>query len=111
MTKADRKYAGELMNKGLARERNHLFMKVKELISKYEAGEADDRDTYMNLYSAVQKADKEIARRYDGINPKMYFDIVMWQYWDKLITYEELQGFSEEGRAEVQKIIDRAKNR
>jgi hypothetical protein len=55
----------------------------------------------MDLFDAVQKADKEIAYWFDGLSGSDYFDRVMAFWRMNWLTDEDLTAFS----AETQELI------
>ena len=106
LSKADKKVAREVIDKGLQNEfRNNLF-KFSRVLNEWEANQVDNRETYQKLYKKVMKFDKHLAQRYDGMTGSKYIYIVAAQLVDGVISKEDLEPFSEEAKLWIERIIN-----
>lgn len=101
-SKADKKAARAIIELALQREFSkglNDFYKVLQQWKTLQPG--DNRDAYYAIFNAVEKFDKHIAKRYDGLSGGRYFMTVISLLADRTINEDDLGGFSEQTRARL----------
>ena len=99
LSKADKRLCRELIKQGVEKEFAIGLNKFDAIIQAWKEGKLDSREGYHTVFKEVEDFDKHIARRYDNpSNSTLYFTIVALLH-DKLITVEDLEGFSEQTKA------------
>lgn len=105
LTKKEKKLARELIEKGVQAEYRITLEKVKQVVTEWESGKTDNRDSYQKLYKTVIEQNSHIAKRYDRISGSNYIMTVAVILFDKQITEEEINDFSEEAKEEILRWI------
>jgi hypothetical protein len=99
LSKADKRLCRELLNKGVEKEFAIGLTKFDSIIQAWKEGKLDSREGYHAVFKEVKDFDKHIARRYDNpSNSTLHFTVVALLL-DRLISVEDLQGFSEQTKA------------
>jgi len=96
LTKREKKIAREIIEKGLQIEYTNALNDAETVIQNWKNKETDNRAAYLLLYKAIEKNDKHIARRYDGMRGSSYIFIIAAQLADKIISKDDLKEFREE---------------
>jgi hypothetical protein len=96
LSKADKRHARALISKGVEKEFAIGLSKFDTILQQWKDGKQDNREAYHAVYESVISFNKHIARRYDYVSNSTLLFTVMAIYNDKLITDEDLKGFSEE---------------
>jgi hypothetical protein len=105
LSKADRKAAREIIEKGLQQEFANGLDRSFQILSDWKAGNKSNRDAYHALYGHIQDYDKHIARRYDNMKGSTYLFIIAGQINDGITEETELQKLSPEAIEFVQRIL------
>ncbi len=95
LTKSQKKIARKLIDLGLQRECTKFMQSTKDFMDK-SASTEDAHDAYLKLYDKVYKFDKHIARRYDGMSGGRYYITICSQYYDGVLTDEDIREFDDE---------------
>ncbi len=96
LSKADKRLCRELIKRGVEKEFALGLTKFDSLIQAWKEGKHDNREGYHAVFKAVKDFDKHIAQRYDNSsNSTLHFTVVALLL-DKLISAEDLEGFSEQ---------------
>ena len=99
ISKADKRLCRELINLSVEKEFAIGLTKFDAIIQAWKEGKHDNREGYHAVFQAVKEFDKHIARRYDNpSNSTLHFTVVALLH-DKLISVEDLQGFSEQTKS------------
>lgn len=96
LTKKDKKVAREIIEKGLQKEYENGLRKAEKVLTQWRNNTLGNREAYYELYSEIEKFDKHIARRYNGMTGSRYGLIVLEQLMNGLISESDLDDFSEE---------------
>lgn len=105
-SKADNKVARKLFEVALQRELKKEMQVFSEILDQWQNQQPEDnRDDYYKIFTAVTDFDKHIARRYDGMRNSWFFDTIIAMLLDKTITHANLEGFSEEAKSEILRIL------
>ena len=98
LTKREKKIAREIIEKGLQIEYTNALNDADTLMQNWNNNnkETDNRASYHLLYKAIEKNDKHISRRYDGMKGSSYIYIIAAQLADKIISKDDLKEFREE---------------
>jgi len=97
LTKADKKYARQMINKGLKKEYSMGLDKTENAIDTWE-GKIDNKPTYHKLYSSIEKHDARISQIYDRMSGSRDLNTFATQLADGIIDVNDIDGFSEESR-------------
>ena len=106
LTKAEKKTAREIIERGLRREMEANLQELHTLLSRWKENGSDVKETYHKVFGKVTDFDKHIARRYDDLSGSQYLLCILGQYRDGVITAEDLTGLLPETTA----VIKRWKN-
>lgn len=98
LTKAEKKLAREIIEKGLQREFVSGLKESAEIIKQWEQNNLDNRDAYGKLYHHVRNYDKHISLRYNYVTGSKYLNVIAVQMKDGIIVPEEIEGFQPENR-------------
>jgi len=104
LSKADKKVARTIIEKGLQQEFENGLNEFYQLLKDWKENSADNRDVYHDLYGRVREFDKHIAWRYDRMSGRNYIFIVANQLIEGHVKDEDLSGFSDEARNYVYRI-------
>jgi hypothetical protein len=96
LSKSEKRLCRELISKGVEKEFAIGLLKFDAILQQWKDGKQDNREAYHAVYESVISFNKHIARRYDYVSNSTLLFTVMAIYNDKLITDEDLKGFSEE---------------
>ena len=96
LSKKDRKTAREIIEVGLQKEFAKGLFDADTILTKWKNKAIDNREAYHSLYRQITGFDKHIARRYDNMTGSKYLLIITAQLRDRIITENDLDGFSEE---------------
>jgi hypothetical protein len=96
LSKADKRHAKALISKSVEKEFAIGLSEFDAILQQWKDGKQDNRESYHAVYESVTSFNKNISRRYDYISNSTLLFTVMAIYNDKLITDEDLKGFSEE---------------
>ena len=105
LSKREKKIAREIIEKGVQAEFKAGLEKAKQVISEWEKGEIDNRDGYHKLFKVIKDHDKIIQRRYDDMTGSRYLMTVAAILFDKQISEEEINDFSDEAKQYIHKMI------
>jgi len=98
LTKAQKKIAREIIEKGLHVEFEEGLARADRLLQQWRSGKLDNREAWHKLYGIVKDHDKHIAFRYDHITGSKYLLVIAGQLADKVVTQEDLSRFDEDTR-------------
>lgn len=101
LSKKDKKTCRDLIETGLQREFTTGLEKAESILCGWKGRNKDVKETYYALYRMIQKFDKHIGRRYNGITGSHYLSCVAGLVIDQIITQEELLPFSDEARTVI----------
>ncbi len=111
LSKREKKIARICIVKGLEEEFRDGLSNFDTIISEWREGKfATNKDAYHQLFKAITKKDKAIARRYDGLTGSSYFITVAAIFHDGFISEDDVKDFSEETRLVIDKLIHIWKN-
>jgi len=105
LSKADKKAARSIIEKGLQKELENGLNEFYQLLRDWKDNQADNRDVYHKLYSRVREFDKHIAWRYDRMSGKDYIFVITNQLIEGHINDEDLTPSSVEARGMIDKIM------
>lgn len=95
LSKKEKKVAREIIEKGLQIEFEKCLNDAYDVLLNWKNKNNGNREAYHLLYDTIQKNDKHIARRYDGMTGSSYVFIIAAQYRDGIISKDDLKEFSE----------------
>ena len=104
LSKADKKVAKALIDKGVLIEFGQGLDAARQILNTWSKQGMDNREAYHALFKHIQKFDKHIACTYDGLGGSRYFDTVVYLLLNYIIKEEDLLEFSEETRKEIYRI-------
>lgn len=105
LTKKEKKIAREIIEKGVQAEFKAGLEKAKQVITEWETGALNNRDGYHKLFKKIKDHDKIIQRRYDGMTGSRYLVTVAAILFNKQISEEEIEGFSDEAKQSIRTWI------
>jgi len=101
--KCEKKLARLLIDKGVETEFKNSLEEVDKIIAEWKKGGMDNRAAYYKMFKKVKENDEWIAGRYDGMTGGRYLLTVASIYVDGQITAEDIEGFSEQTKAVLNK--------
>jgi hypothetical protein len=75
------------------------------ILQQWKNEDGDIKENYYKIFNAVTDFDKQIATRYDGMTGSKYLLIVAGQVYDKLYDRAEIDGFGEEAKDRILRIL------
>lgn len=105
LSKAEKKLCRDLLEKGIQKEFEASIREIDDIINKWKNKEMENRETYVSIYHKVKDNQKEISSRYDYIKGSHYFSRVTDLYALGLISEEDIGGFSDANRAELNRVL------
>jgi hypothetical protein len=106
LSKSDKRHARALISQSVEKEFAVGLSKFDAIIQQWKDGKQDNREAYHAIYESVTSFNKYIARRYDYVSNSTLLFTVLAIYNDKLITDEDLNGFSEETLKHIKRNIE-----
>lgn len=96
LSKAEKKIARQLIDKGLDTAHKNALESLDKLISKWKGGEETNKEAYMNVYRELHQHDKGIGRRYNGLNGSRWFACISNLFSEDILTEEDIAPLREE---------------
>ncbi len=100
-SKSEKKVVRQLIETALQRDFEACITDVDNIIQQWKSKRLDNRKTYQEVFRKVRENDKYIARMYDDITGSRYMMTLQGLLAAKVITEEDLAGFSEKTRNEI----------
>ncbi|NTS43918.1 hypothetical protein HRG84_23765 [Flavisolibacter sp. BT320] len=94
LSKADKKAAQLLIEKGLQKEMAAHLQELVAILSAWEKSGSDIKEAYYKVYKIVTSFDKHLVQRYDGLRGSGYLLVLLGQYRDGLLNDADLQELS-----------------
>jgi hypothetical protein len=99
LTKAEKKIARMVIDKGLDNHYKKSLADVERIITRWKSGGYEDNPkAYMEIYKKVDKNDDRIDNIYNGKGGSRYVEIIAMQLSDGVITEEDLVELSDRTR-------------
>ena len=106
LSKADRRAAREIIEKGLQQEFTSGLNQFLAILTNWKENKTDNRETYHTLYQSVRDYDKHITRRYDNMKGSAYLFIIAGQLVDEAISTDDINTLSDDSKQVVLRIVD-----
>jgi hypothetical protein len=106
LSKSDKKAARIIIDRGLEKEFENALAGAEAIVQDWRKGDLANKDAYHKLYKHVDKADGQIARRYDRLTGSHYFFLVAALYQDRLVTDSDLELLSEQVRTAIHGLLE-----
>lgn len=100
-SKSEKKIVRQVIETALQRDFEACIMDVDRLIQEWKSHKLDNSKAYQEIYRKVKDNDKYIARMYDDITGSRYMMTLQGLLAAKVITEEDLAGFTEKTRNEI----------
>ncbi len=94
LTKAEKKLARQIIEKGLMQEYATGIEKQSKIIEQWKNNQFDNKDAYLKLYKSLTNYDKHIARRYDRMSGSKYLYIIAELLADKIINLQDINNLT-----------------
>lgn len=94
LSKADKKVAREVIEKGLQIEFTNALHEADAVLQKWKKHDLGNPEAYHLLFKTIKNFDKHIAARYDDMRGSRYFITVVDLLIDGIIADEDIKGFS-----------------
>ena len=99
LSKREKKIARACIDKGVDAEFREGLEIFEAVIVRWRDGKfATNKEAYLELYEAVHKKDKAIAKRYDGLTGSRWLITVAQILHDGYISEEDIKDFSDKTR-------------
>jgi hypothetical protein len=105
LSKADKKAAREIIEKGLQQEFADGLNKAYSILGNWKTNRKNNRETYHALYAHIRDFDKQIARRYDNMTGSKYLFIIAGQIIDEAVDESDLINLSPEACNFINRIV------
>ena len=96
LSKSQKRIARQLIETGLLKEYEKGIGNIDKIISAWKAGRLEIKETYFKVFEKLEKFDKHIGLRYDGMSGSNYLFIIAGQLYDGLIPIESLDQFDQD---------------
>jgi predicted DNA-binding ArsR family transcriptional regulator len=104
LSKREKKIARACIDKGLDAEFREGLEKIEAIISGWRNGEfAGNKEAYHEMYRGLDKKNRAIAKRYDGLSGSRWLVTVADILRDGYISEEDIKDFSEETKALIKR--------
>ncbi len=100
-SKSEKRVVRQVIETALQRDFEVCIKDVDRLIQEWKSNKLDNRQAYQEIYRKVKENDKYIARMYDDITGSRYMMTLQGLLAIKVITEDDLAGFSEKTRNEI----------
>ena len=104
LSKKDKKVAREVIDIGLQRDFEYGLDKTEELLVNWRKG-VGNKETYYAVYKHINRFNKHIALRYDGITGSRYLISITGLLLDEVLHEEDLVNFSEEVQLYLKSVV------
>ncbi|MBX9782869.1 MAG: hypothetical protein K2X48_06235 [Chitinophagaceae bacterium] len=98
LSKGEKKIARMLIDKGLDAAYVKALEDAATIIEKWRSKKPDNKESYLELYKVLDMHDNAIANRYNNLGGSRWLATVVDLFVEKIITEEDIQGFSETTR-------------
>jgi hypothetical protein len=105
LSKADKRHARALISQSVEKEFAVGITKFDAILQQWKDGKQDNREAYHAVYESVTSFHKSLTRRYDYVSNSTLLFTILAIFNDKLITDEDLKGFSEETMNHIKRNI------
>lgn len=105
LSKADKKVARILVEKGLMAELANGLHKADKILQDWKSGKLDNKAAYQTLFKHLERFDEGIEQRYDNTPNNMILFVVVGLLNEGLIEAQELEAFSEDGKLWLERIL------
>ncbi|MEO5908105.1 MAG: hypothetical protein ABIR50_11180 [Ginsengibacter sp.] len=96
LSKANKKVAREVIEKGLELEFANGLKKADEALQKWKYHDLGNKEAYHLLFKTIIDFNEHIAARYDAMTGSKYFTTVADLFTDRIITEADIKDFSPE---------------
>lgn len=93
LTKAEKKLARKVMDKGLDLEYLEGLKLAEEVSQDYKRKKLTIKECYMKLYRELQKIDKNIGRLHNDKGGSRWVEVMAGQLAQGYISLEDIEGF------------------
>ena len=100
-SKSEKKIVRQLIETALQRDYEVCITDVDNIIRQWKSKKLDNRKTYQEVFRKVRENDKYIARMYDDITGSRYMMTLQGLLANKVISEDDLAGFSEKTKNEI----------
>lgn len=100
-SKSEKKIVRQLIETALQRDFEACITDVDNIIQQWKSKKLDNRKTYQEVFRKVRENDKYIARMYDDITGSRYMMTLQRLLANKVISEDDLAGFSEKTKNEI----------
>jgi hypothetical protein len=100
-SKSEKRVVRQVVETALQRDFKACIMNIDRLIQEWKFNKLDNRQAYLEIYRKVKENDKYIASMYDDITGSRYMMTLQGLLATKVITVDDLAGFSEKTRNEI----------
>ncbi len=104
LTKTEKRISRELIQRGLERECTRFIGEMRNLVNETRE---DVHAHYIDIYRKTKSFDKHVAWRYDGMTGSKYLHCVASLVSDKILSDDEIVGYSEEIRERIFRMAGR----
>ena len=101
LSKSQKKIARQLIETGLLKEFENGIRKIDKVISAWKEGRSEIKETYYQIFEKLNKFDKHIGQRYDGMKSSEYMYIIASQLVDGVIPIESLDQFDQDVKDKI----------
>lgn len=101
----DKKAAREIIQKGLQIEFGQSLAQYTSILKEWESNPENNQAVYHKLFKKIMKFDKHISQRYDRMTGSKYLLILAAQFFDGVITKEDLIPLSDDAKLEIERIV------
>lgn len=105
LNKKDKKIARAAIDKGVDAEYKAGLEEAAAIISHWNSGKLNNKESYLKLYKAVEERDKALGKRYDGLGGSRYLMTVAAILYDGYITEEDVKDFSDATKEQMNRWI------
>lgn len=106
LSKREKNIARACIDKGLDAEFREGLEKIEAIIADWRNGKfAGNKEAYHKMYNALDKKNRTIAKRYDGLGGSRWLITVAAILHDGYIAEEDIKDFSEETKDIIKRWI------
>ncbi len=102
LSKRDKKIARACIDKGLEAQFREALEELEGIITDWRAGKfAGHKEAYHRLYKTLEKKDRMISVRYDGLTGSRWLITVVGILRDGYISENDIKYFSDETKSRI----------
>ena len=107
LSKREKKIARVCIDKGLDIEYREALERVESVLQTWRNAEIkNNKEAYMEMWRAIREEDRSIGLRYNDMKGSRYLGTVIDLYFHGYINSEDIEGFNDGTKEEINRRVE-----